>query len=352
MTELLNAAVSHKIFGNGTITDLTNGYITVSFDTFEKKFVYPEAFRDFLNLQDSVISMKVNKVIKVKEEQELKEKEDRELIEKTEEARRIQERFNAKLHKKTSKAKKKTNDRRNLAFKCNYCNGGESLTQIGYNGVCSDAVIQYNIEKKHLVSCSDEESNCQKYHNENITREELDGLMTVDGCSFCYESQMLKNWKASAGKVQYGENKGNPKKLKNVQYNSLALLTTRLPSTKEEERIIFGAFLIDDIFEGDDDNPGYVSTKSEYKIKLTLEESQKMKFWSYYTNPNKKDVVQWGSGLFRYLNDDQAIQILCALVELKANSPEAQLAKDFLDHFCQINQINAEELHEEVMVNL
>lgn len=353
MTDLLNTAVSHKTFGDGTITDIDNNYITVTFETCKKKFVYPEAFKNFLGLQDAVISEKVNEVIRIKEIQEQKEKQEQDLIEKEEAARKLQERFNAELQKKTSKTKKKADGHRNLAFKCNYCNGGESAAQIGYQGFCSDEVIAYNIDKKHQAGCSDEKSPCRLYQNGKMTREELDGLISGgdEQCHICDESQMLKIWKASAGRVQYGDNKGKPKKLKDLPCNSLALLTTRLPRAKEEERIIFGIFLVDDVFEGDDVDPGYVAAKSQYSIKLTPEEAMKMKFWDFYTNPNKKDVIQWGSGLFRYLNDDQAIQILQAVVELKENTAEAQLATDILDYFCQINKI-AVVGHEELSASL
>lgn len=278
MTEIVNAAVTHKNFGEGKITDLTNGYITVSFDTFEKKFVYPDVFKNFLNLHDSLIAEKVNEAIKIKENEE------REIKKRHEELKKIQELY--KFNKKNSeiKIKKKPDTRRNIVFKCNYND--------------------------------DEDQTC------------FDGQM------------MLGDWKTFAGRVKSGENKDKPKKFKNIRHNSLALLTTRLPSTKEAERIVFGAFLVDDIFEGNDSDEAYVAAKSKYKIKLTVEEAQKMKFWNYYSNPNKVDVIQWGSGLFHYLNDDQAIQILQELVKLKEKTPEAQLSKDFLSYFCQINHID------------
>jgi len=352
MTEIVNAAVSHKVFGDGKVIYLKNGYITVLFDTFQKEFVYPEAFKYFLNLRDSVISEEINEIIKIKEKQDqkLKEKKEEELREKQElEANTRKRAFketlaksNHKLSKKTSGTKKKSDGGHNIAFKCNFCDGGESLNEIGYHGVCSDEMILYNIEKKHHLWCSDKDSPCQLYHNGNMTRKELDDLMSNgdEDSTVCYECQMLKNWKASAGMVLNGENKGKPRKLKNIQHNCLSLLTTRLPSMKEEERIIFGVFLVDDIDEGDEYDPGSVSTQSEYKIKLTLKEAQKMKFWNYYFNPNNPESIRMGSGLFRYFNDDQATQILRDLVKLKEKKPEWELSKRILDHFCLINHID------------
>ncbi|KNZ41630.1 hypothetical protein AKG39_11220 [Acetobacterium bakii] len=164
----------------------------------------------------------------------------------------------------------------------------------------------------------------------------------------CYESQMLNNWKAAAGVIQTGKNRGKPLKLKGVERNSLAILTTRLPSSKEKDRIIFGAFLVDETFEGDDSKEGFVSAKSEYKIKLSLTEAQEFKYWNYYFNPNKPETIRMGSGLFRYLSDVQATQVLRDLVKLKENTPEEASSKLFLEHFCRINGIHLDDIPKEL----
>lgn len=353
MTDLVNTIVTHEIFGNGKVINVTNNYITVLFDTFKKEFVFPEVFKDFLSLQDSVISEKINALIKAKEKERqiLKEKQDRELKEIQEELIKTQEKPDHKSSKKRSSIQKTSTTRCNIAFKCNYCDGGESSRQMGYDGVCSDKIISYNIKKQQHTWCSDEDSACQHYHNGDISRKELDHSKDSgdDLYTVCYESQMLRSWKAFAGMIQNGENKGKPLKLKNVHYNSLALLTTRLPSEKEGERIIFGVFMVDDIFEGDDSHEGYVSAKSDYKIKITPKEAQTMKFWNYYFNPKNPESIRMGSGLFRYLNDEQAIQILRDLVKLKEKTPEAESAKCLLDHFCQINQIDINKIPKVLM---
>ncbi|MGV8906273.1 MAG: hypothetical protein ACOH15_06725 [Acetobacterium sp.] len=364
MIDLINTTVTHKIFGDGKVINKTNNYITVLFDTFEKEFVYPSVFEDFLMLKDTVISDEVHEVINIKAKEdlklkekkdlELKEKQDKELKIKQEELRIIFEKSNHKSTRKISATKKKSDIQRNIAFKCIYCDGGNSLDQIGYDGVCSDETIKDNIEKKKHLWCSDENNACLHYHNGELSRTALDNLMDNgdDEATVCYESQMLKNWKASAGMIQNGANKGKPLKLKNVHYNSLALLTTRLPSTKEADRIIFGAFIVDDIFEGNEKDEGYVSSKSDYKIQITLKEAQKMKFWNYYFNPNNPESIRMGSGLFRYLNDEQSIQILRDFVKLKEKTSEAESAQSFLDHFCLINGINIDTIPVELMGGL
>ncbi len=351
MTDLINVIVNHKIFGEGKITDFSGKCITVAFDSVQKKFVYPDAFIKYLTLNDLDILETINNDIEIKkknrEEEERKQREIEQLM-------HIQQLFREREESKAHKKKKKVEPRRNIGFKCNICNGGETTEQIGYNGICNDEMIHYNIEKKRQSWCCDDDCSCKKYLNGDITRIELDQKLADDSndLSVCYESQMLSNWKAGAGVIQSGKNKGMPKKLKSVQKNSLAVLSTRLPDEKEEDRLIFGIFLIDEGFEGNDSKEGYVSTTSEYKIKLSLEEAKKLKFWNYYFNPNKPESIRMGSGLFRYINDDQAIQILNDVVKIKETTPDNILAKEFLDHFCKVNHIDMSTIKTEPMGGL
>jgi hypothetical protein len=172
-----------------------------------------------------------------------------------------------------------------------------------------------------------------------MTRDELDSICKDDGF-VCYESQMLREWKAMAGIVQHGENKGKPMKLNQVQTNSLCVLTIRDPQSKEKDRYIFAVFLVDDTYEGDGREEGYVSTKSEYKIKLTPTEARSLLFWNYHANDNQPEVAVWSSGLHRYFGDDQAVQILRDIAKIKRGTEEEELSERFLQHFCRINGVD------------
>ena len=46
--DLINKNVQHEVFGKGTICELTDEVISVKFESGVKKFVFPDAFRDFL----------------------------------------------------------------------------------------------------------------------------------------------------------------------------------------------------------------------------------------------------------------------------------------------------------------
>ena len=59
-----NLKIKHKTFGEGSVTSFDGKYITASFGSFEKKFVYPDAFENFLTLADGTVSQEILEDIK------------------------------------------------------------------------------------------------------------------------------------------------------------------------------------------------------------------------------------------------------------------------------------------------
>lgn len=229
-------------------------------------------------------------------------------------------------------------ERSNVAFKCNYCDGGAESGRVGFNGICSPEVMRYNVE--HRTWCSSADCSCKQYLEGTIDREELDKRFSGKGFG-CYESVMLKEWTAKAGIYQNGENKGKPMRLLKVQKNSLAILTTRKPGSPESMRFIFAVFLVDDASAGDEKQEGYAKAKlTQWKIELTPQEASMMLFWNYYANENAPQLVELKSGLFRYISDSQAVQILRKIIALKKQPNEKEFAQSFLNHFCALNGID------------
>ncbi|MGX8700183.1 hypothetical protein [Caproiciproducens sp.] len=60
-------AIKHKTFGPGVVTALTADTITVSFPEGEKKFIYPDAFREYLVLKDKNMQRHITAQIAEKE---------------------------------------------------------------------------------------------------------------------------------------------------------------------------------------------------------------------------------------------------------------------------------------------
>ena len=200
-------------------------------------------------------------------------------------------------------------------------------------------MIKYNIGKAKHVWCASD-SPCKKYYDGEISKKDLDrGFL-------CYESKMLVEWKASAGVVQNGVNKGKPMRLDKVQNNSLCVLTTRLPNGPEESRFIFAAFLVDESYDGDGREEGYVTNNSKWRIELRPDEAKRMLFWNYYVNKNAPERIVFGSGLHRYLSDMQAAQILNDIIKVKSDPEEKAFAAEFFEHFCKISNIDPQIIAE------
>lgn len=338
---LLGQMVFHKAFGDGKVTEQSEIYLTIAFDIGVKKFVFPDSFKDFLRAKDSAIDENIRIYLEKFEEEQRQKK-----IEKEQEQELLRQKLTTHRPPVSGKANKsaaKVYPRANIAFKCNYCDGGQSDEQIGFNGACSDEIIYNNIKVEHRTWCNSEDCPCLRYYNGEISRAELDENC-IDGGFVCYESQMLRDWRALAGIVQNGENKGKPMKLNQVQPNSLCILTTRDPQSSEMDRYIFAAFLVDETYEGDGRDEGYVSTGSEYKIKLSPDEARSMKFWDYHSNDNQPEIAVWSSGLHRYFDDEQAAQILKNIMLLKKGTKEEELALRFFEYFCDINAIDMESI--------
>lgn len=60
--------VKHKVFGSGTVSDLSEDRITVCFSAGEKSFIFPDVFKGFLLLEDTHIQQRVNEMILKQEE--------------------------------------------------------------------------------------------------------------------------------------------------------------------------------------------------------------------------------------------------------------------------------------------
>lgn len=324
---LIGRTVIHKSFGVGKIILHKDNKISVQFsDESTRLFVYPDIFRDnFLEAVDLDFLDQVTHDIQVKQSEREKE-----LL-------RYQ---SVKPASSNSKRNTPKVERSNAAFKCTYCNGGKIPgVSLGFNGVCSDDIIRYNVEVDKKPWCSNKMSLCKNYLEKQISRARLESYLEDSGF-VCYESVMFRDWKAYAGVYQSGENKGKPMKLKQVQANSLAVLTTREPNTPESQRFIFAIFLVDESYEGDDQEEGYVTTLSDWKIELTPAEAHKILFWNYYANDNSPETPHWGTGLFRYISDDQAIQILRDIIAVKKKQSDKDFAQQFLDHYCAVNKLN------------
>ncbi|MBQ8698098.1 MAG: hypothetical protein IJ812_06035 [Schwartzia sp.] len=306
---IIGLKVLHKTFGEGTVTQIGKTTTKVAFAEREVEFLFPQAFEKHLTCADKESAAEIAKYL-----------------------RRTEKRPSKQSQKKPPlPSRKKNNSRNNVAFKLNYCNGGKTYKRFGFDGVCSEAVIRYNIEKEHRVWCSNERCDCRRFYDGKISYKNL--LKSYP----CQESIALRDWRTYAG----ADANGDPRKICGAVVNKLGIFTTVPPN--EKERFIFGAFMIRTIIEGDDNNGGAVHGNRDYCLELTPKEARKVRFWDYYKNPEKPENRQWRSGLVRYFDDDTAVKILQAMLDAKEDKEGKHKARRLLSRYCEANNIAVEQ---------
>ena len=232
---------------------------------------------------------------------------------------------------------------KNIIFKYNFCDGGSDTNNIGFNGVCSkEKNIEYNIKKRKYAWC--EISPCSQYLSGDYSYEQLEKIM-ADGDSLCYESVFFRQedgWIAHMGWDNTGQ--GKPRMLPSwVRENSLCVMTTRNPNASESNRIVFAVFLASYCYQGNEDEriAGYIKAHEKYRIKFTPKEARELLLWKYHANKNNPTNPKWGSGLTRPLSDEGATALLHDIMKIKQGTADAKLAKDFFEHFCELNDFDS-----------
>ncbi|MHA1832962.1 MAG: hypothetical protein ACTSV7_03145 [Candidatus Baldrarchaeia archaeon] len=186
-----------------------------------------------------------------------------------------------------------------VAIKCTYNNGDEGVF-VGFNGTCSEDIIKWNIESGR-VWCSHKNCECRKYYDRGFK-----GKRPVDPC---YESVLFRDWKYGAGWYHRGKRAETPIHLSKVAEGKIAILTTRFPNDQEKDRKIIGFFKIGQIINVPEKETIMIAD-AKFRLRLPMEEVKHLYFWDYYST---RGGIRWGTGLIRYLNDEQVVSILTDL---------------------------------------
>lgn len=274
---LINKEVTHKRFGRGNVVKQNDSIIEIHFATENKKFVYPDAFENFLKLHDKSTANTLEKVIQKKEIERKKVEQ-----EKEEEKNRQRKEQQLRLEHEKLMKNHKLHPESQMVFWCDV--------------------------------------------------EELSTIFT--------------EWKTFTGVIKSGNNKGKPNKPTRLHQNSVCLLTARDSSMSEKERRILGVYFVNEGFIGKFCEDGYIPAHPEYRLQLTEQESDGMLFWKYYLNEKSPHKMTWNTGKYRYFDNVWMAQILLDIVSLKNNTQEQELAQNFFEHFCKMNQLREEELPE------
>ncbi|WP_077620665.1 malate synthase [Bacillus sinesaloumensis] len=163
-------------------------------------------------------------------------------------------------------------------------------------------------------------------------------------CDTEEQASSLSEWKVFSGLIKSGVNKGKPNKPIRLHQNSAVLLTSVDSSKPEKDRRILGVYMVSEGFIGKLCEDGNIPAHSKYRLQLTEQESDQMLFWNYYVNEKLPHRMTWNTGKYRYFENLWMAQILRDIVSLKSDSREKELAQQFFEHFCKINQITEQDL--------
>src|SRR3954471_2575024 len=163
-------------------------------------------------------------------------------------------------------------------------------------------------------------------------------------CDTEEQNSSFSEWKVFSGVIKSGNNKGKPNKPIRLHQNSAVLLTEIDSSMPEKDRHILGVYMVNEDFIGKLCEDGYIPAHSTYRLQLTEQESDQMLFWKYYVNEKSPHKMTWNTGKYRYFDNSWMAQILLDIVSLKSDPKERELAQQFFEHFCKMNQITDQEL--------
>ena len=163
-------------------------------------------------------------------------------------------------------------------------------------------------------------------------------------CDTEEQNSSFSEWKVFSGEIKSGNNKGKPNKPIRLHQNSAVLLTEIDSSMPEKDRRILGVYMVNEDFIGKLCEDGYIPAHSKYRLQLTEQESDQMLFWKYYVNEKFPQKMTWNTGKYRYFDNLWMAQILLDIVSLKSDPMEQELAQEFFEHFCKMNQITDQDL--------
>lgn len=208
----------------------------------------------------------------------------------------------------------------NVAFKCTYNDGGDGGF-VGFGGTCSDGNILRNVRTNPRRWCSDPSNLCRKFCD--------NGFRGKRPQYPCYESEIIEHWRFGPG-THTEDRDWEPIPMKHAQVGKVALLTTRHPKRdKEAERIVFGVYKIERVTQ-DEDGMVWVEGSADHAIGLSESDAFALPYWRFKRR-RKGTSVAWGTGLFRYLSDQEVTNFLHALRPLLLSAQDRTVLEELLE---------------------
>ncbi len=203
---------------------------------------------------------------------------------------------------------------KNLAFRCRYCDGGQSGRSLGFRGACSQAGYFQNVVEAKDAWCASPENTCQSQPAEQAGPDNRR----------CCESRLLIDWVCGPKAGQDGQ----PLRAVPISGNrtgSIALMTTVLPRESEANRRIFAIFQI----AGQSETDGHAYVTADPKMRFELMQDEPLYFWKFFQGKGQSDDNRWDGDPCRNISQDMIIRILSKAVRV-IKDPDRRAVAEFL----------------------
>jgi hypothetical protein len=185
-----------------------------------------------------------------------------------------------------------------MVMKCAFNDGVQADEFEGWQGLCTPSTMRYNVRRSSGLWCTLEECECREW----IDEWNPDDWTPIDSC---WESRLFREWKMGTGFYHSGPLKGLPRRPRQHHKGAIVLLTTVEPGKGDIDRVVFG--VLGNTFLDRQENGAYVvAGERKYSLALTREN------WLSYYEDVKDEIPNrwWGSGLFRYLDEQEVFRYL------------------------------------------
>ncbi len=146
------------------------------------------------------------------------------------------------------------------------------------------------------------------------------------------------------GIYRSGINHGQPRVASRFYPNTACLLTRRNKKEPEENRYIWGVFMVRDDFVGAKCEDGIIRAHDKYQIFLSEQEREQLLFWKYFEPAGDGAGRKWGTVEFKYLPNPTMARILGDICRIKYETDQRRLCEQFIEYFCGLNKIDGKAL--------
>jgi len=191
----------------------------------------------------------------------------------------------------------------NVAFKVTWVYGEHGP----FTTPCTPNGREHNIAEQKKVWCTQGQCPCFTiYKNGNTETYDV----TARGCWPCYDSAIFDTWGFSGGVYHHGPKKNQSISIRHFKKGKLAFFTSRRWDMAEKDRKIIGCFQIAR-YEKDKDHRFDKKMLFAGDLKLRVRDLEKApRFWNFHV---QTAGPLWGTGLFRYIPDQEARAMLRAV---------------------------------------